>query len=393
MRLILHLLGLLAALAGILIHTADEEDESARPLKVVVNELSWAAVLLGLVAAVFGLLLNPRAWVAVISGLAGAGLAAVPLSTYRAAAEDMQSSMRAALGKTYEDRIPPSMFPRLAQHTWSVPNALGARERTSRARVWRNVTFATSAGQALKLDIYQPFIPPAAGERYPAIIVIHWGGWRNGDKGGYIEPNNRYLASQGYVVFDIQYRFSGRFPWPAQLDDVQSALAWVRQNAAEHQVDPARIALMGRSAGGHLALMAAMCDDAELPLRAVIAIYAPTKLDWDNLAPDSSITQLIGVPYSQKPDVYAAASPIHHVRDGLPPILLVEGMMDTIVPNWHGDELSNRVSLTNTPLVRLRVPWARHGFDAVTFGLGAQLTQYHIDRFLAWSLYGDSRDA
>jgi acetyl esterase/lipase len=392
MRLILNLFSLLSALAGILIHTPDD-DNDARQVKVALNELSWVAVLLGLFAALFGLLLRPRAWVAALAGLLGAGLAAVPFTTYRAAAEDMQSSMRAALGKTYEDRIPPQMFPRLAQHTWSVPNALGARERAARARVWRNVTFATPAGQALKLDIYQPFVQPAAGERYPAIIVIHWGGWRGGDKGGYIEPNNRYRASQGYVVFDIQYRFSDRFPWPAQLEDVQAALAWVRQHADEYRVDPARLALMGRSAGGHLALMAGMCDAAELPLRAIIAIYAPTKLDWDNLAPNSAITQLIGAPYAQKPDAYVNASPIHHVRDGLPPIMLVEAMMDSITPNWHGDELSNRLALTDTPIVRLRVPWARHGFDAVTFGLGAQLTQYHIDRFLAWSLYGEPRNA
>lgn len=393
MRLIVHLLSLLTALAGILIHTSDEDDDSARPLKIVLSELSWIPMLLGLLAALYGFLLRPRAWVAVISGLIGAGLAAVPLTTYRAAAQDMQSAMRAALGKTYEDRIPPPMFPRLARHTWSVPNALGARERAARARIWRNVTFATPAGQALKLDIYQPFVPPATGERYPAIIVIQWGGWRGGDKGGYIEPNNRYLASQSYVVFDIQYRLSDRFHWPAQLDDVRSALSWVRQHADEYRVDPARLALMGRSAGGHLALMAAMCDEAQPPIRAVIAIYAPTKLDWENLAPDSPITQLIGAPYAQKPEAYAAASPIHHVRDGLPPILLVEGMMDGIVPNWHGDELCNRLSLTDTPFVRLRVPWGRHGFDALTFGLGAQLTQYHIDRFLAWSLYGESRNA
>jgi len=64
-------------------------------------------------------------------------------------------------------------------------------------------------------------------------------------------------------------------------------------------------------------------------------------------------------------------------------LLIIEAKNDTIVPNHHGDKITKRLALTNTPYVHIRLPWARHGFDAVTFGLGAQLAQYHMDRFLA----------
>ena len=80
-------------------------------------------------------------------------------------------------------------------------------------------------------------------------------------------------------------------------------------------------------------------------------------------------------------------SPISHVRDDLPPTLLITGLMDANVPPIHTAALANRLMATNTPVVTLQLPWSRHGFDGVMPGLGAQVAQYNIDRFLAWSLY------
>jgi acetyl esterase/lipase len=229
-------------------------------------------------------------------------------------------------------------------------------------------------------------VPTAHKEKSPAIIVIHGGGWRNGEPGGWFAAHNRYFASQGYTVFDVEYRLSGVAKWPAQLEDVQAAIEWVKSHAEDYQIDPQRIGILGRSAGAHLALMAAYCGQDTI--RSVVSIYGPTELRWPDLEADSAIKALIGGTFEELPQAYENATPLNFVRDGLPPTLIIEGGMDTIVPYHHGDALVGRLSLTDTPFVLLRVPWSRHGFDAVLSGLGTQLTYYYLDRFLAWSLYG-----
>ena len=260
----------------------------------------------------------------------------------------------------------------------------GKHLRDSRARVWRDITYAQPQGIPLKLDVYEPMTKPVRGESYPAIIVIHGGGWQNGDKQEYFEPTNRYLANLGFVVFDVQYRLSTVAKWPAQLADTQAAIQWVRDCANEYHVDPHQIALLGRSAGGHLALMAAMKADAATQVQAVISFYAPNDMKFANLTSASSIYNLIGGRFEDMPEAYIDATPLDWVRDDLPPLLIIEAKMDTIVPNkYHGDKMIKRLAVTTTPYVQIRLPWARHGFDAVYVGLGWQLVQYHLDRFLA----------
>lgn len=380
--------GWVAAVFGILIHKRDDENP-LRPLQLGLNELPYIPAGLGLLAAVVSLITRKHRWSGLL-GLVGFVFALLPFLQRRAADEDMASAMAAGLGKHYEARIPPAMWRRLPRQTWSWADAFGARERAARARIWRDIQYAEPDGNPLRLDVYQPMIETARGSLYPALVVMHPGGWRSGDKGMWFEARNRRLAAQGYVVFDIQYRLSGVARWPAQLEDVKSAVRWVRQNAEKYRVDITRVGLMGRSAGAHLALMAALCPDADTRVQAVVSLYGPMNLQFEDLAPGSAIPELIGGPIQERRDEYAAASPIEQVRDGMPPLLLVEGMRDVLVPpQHHGDPLANRITFLDSPFVILRSPWSRHGFDGVPFGLGAQAAEYYIDRFLAWSLYGE----
>jgi acetyl esterase/lipase len=201
-------------------------------------------------------------------------------------------------------------------------------------------------------------------------------------------------------VFDIQYRFSQEAVWNAQLQDVQCAIAWVRANAANYRVDGTRIALMGRSAGGHLALIAAYrpndptvdlkaCGMAgvDTSVSAVVAYYPPTDMRLYNSPSDGLISDLLGGTIVDVPDVYADASPTTFVREGLPPTLLIQGYMDDLVLPDNVELLNNLLLATNNAAVVLRVPWGRHGFDFLLGGLGAQMTQVDLDRFLAWSFY------
>jgi acetyl esterase/lipase len=384
MQFIVRLSGLLSFLGGMLIVLPDKK-ESLRYLQIGLNELSWLPGIVGVIALIGGLGGKRRSWLAILGGAVGAALAAKPLLDYEATVEDMASAMRAGLGEDYEGQIPFPMRLRMAASKWSLENALGQRERTVQARLWRDIPFA----RKLKLDVYQPLVRPAVGDQYPAVIVIHGGGWRNGDKQDWFVPHNRYIASQGYVVFSIQYRLSGEALWPAQLEDVQAAIRWVKEHAPDYGVDTDRIALMGRSAGGHLALMAAYCADEVTRVRAVISLYGVVEMRWPEYEEGSAIVALMGGLPQHKPSEYESATPLNFVRDGLPPTLVIEGGMDTITPHHHGDKLANALSMTDTPFVLLRAPWARHGFDAVLSGLGGQLVQYHIDRFLAWGLYGE----
>lgn len=386
MLFILNILGLLSAAIGILIRLPDKK-EALRSVQIGINELAFIPTVLGMVVALGGAIRRPRGSLAILSGAIGAALAAKPLLEYSAAAADMRSAMRAGLGCDYEAQITAVVKARLPEGVWSAANTFGRRERKSQARLIENQAYAVVGGQTLKLDVYHPLVPPIQGECYPAIMVIHGGGWRNGASGGWFAPHNRHFASQGYTVFDIEYRLSGTAKWPAQLEDVQTAIGWVKTHAHDFQIDPLRMALLGRSAGAHLALMAAYCTNE---IQAVVSIYGPTEMRWPNLEPGSAILELMGGTFEALPEAYESATPLNFVRDGLPPTLIIEGGMDTIVPYHHGDELVSRLSLTDTPFVLLRVPWSRHGFDAVRFGMGSQLVYYHMDRFLAWSLYRKS---
>lgn len=122
--------------------------------------------------------------------------------------------------------------------------------------VLHDIAYTVDAGQPQRLDVC---LPPddvtAATGRYPAIVEVHGGGWTHGDKA---DPGYRgicqWLASAGYVTFDLDYRLAPRYPFPAGLDDVQAAVRWVRQPAqvARFDLDPDRIGAFGGSAGGNL---------------------------------------------------------------------------------------------------------------------------------------------
>jgi acetyl esterase/lipase len=131
--------------------------------------------------------------------------------------------------------------------------------------VEEDVSYDASIGYAGTFDVYEPTGDSVRMNR-PAVLAIHGGGWISGDK-----VWGRQIATElcpfGYVVFSINYRLSGRpdGKWPAQIEDVQKALRYIRANAGRFRIDPNRIASLGMSAGGHLATMVALRDDPAGP--------------------------------------------------------------------------------------------------------------------------------
>ena len=219
-----------------------------------------------------------------------------------------------------------------------------AQESTPPApRVLTDLVYRTVGDLSLTLDAYLPSTPGP----HPAVLVIHGGAWIGGDKGD-MAPFGRGLASNGLAAFSVNYRLSGQAPYPAQIEDCLEAVKWLRAHAVEYEVDPDRLGALGASAGAHLALLVAtmeppedLTDAAGQPLRnwvrAVVSVAGPTDLtagDWDQVTPElrQVLAQFLGGTPQEVPDNYAQASPVTHISPDDPPVLLIHGDRDQIVP-------------------------------------------------------------
>jgi acetyl esterase/lipase len=153
--------------------------------------------------------------------------------------------------------------------------------------VKENLSYDASIGFDGTFDFYEPKSDSDRVNR-PAVLAIHGGAWKRGDK-AWGEQFAEELCPVGYVVFSINYRRAGRpnGTWPAQIEDVQTALKYIRANAASFRIDPTRIAALGMSAGGHLATMVALRDDPTSPDGRV---HSAINLDGEHdmtMAPDN----------------------------------------------------------------------------------------------------------
>lgn len=124
----------------------------------------------------------------------------------------------------------------------------------------KDVVYGSVDGHELKLDIYRP-----TGQNHTrtAILLLHGGAWRYGDK-SMMEIFGPELTNHGFVVLAPAYRLLDEAPWPAQIEDVKTAIFWTKANADHLGIDPAKVALQGFSAGGHLALLAGGTPDSEV---------------------------------------------------------------------------------------------------------------------------------
>jgi acetyl esterase/lipase len=174
---------------------------------------------------------------------------------------------------------------------------------------------------------------------------------------------------------------------------VRLALAWVRAHGREYGADVSRLALLGRSAGAHLAMLAGF-DPAAAGISAVVSFYGPVDLVQGYRqppVPDPIDTRRIeeaflGGTLDQLPDRYRAASPIAYAARGVPPTLLVYGGRDHVVQPQFAHALDARLRDAGAVSVLLEIPWAEHAFDALPSGPSGQLALYFTERFLAWAL-------
>jgi acetyl esterase len=225
------------------------------------------------------------------------------------------------------------------------------------------IEYSQAAGTPLFMDAS---IPEGSGP-FAAAIVVHGGGWVRGDRYTDVAPLLPPLTRAGIAWFSIDYRLSGDISQlGAAVQDVENAIRFVKAHAAEYRVDPERIALVGESAGGQLAAMAALVPENGLSVKAVVALYAPTNLaelaETSNFVPSQIRDALKGTPFA---NVILARlgqlSPVNNIQAGAPPFLLIHGTDDALVPFSQSKVMCERLKAAGASCELYPVEGGGHG--------------------------------
>lgn len=254
-----------------------------------------------------------------------------------------------------------------------------------------DITYAKANDTELKLDIARP----AEGDGpFPAVFVIHGGGWAAGNKKD-MRPALSEFARHGYVAISPQYRFAPKDTFPAQVHDVKAAVRWIKSHAKDYKVDPNHIGAVGFSAGGHLAMMLGLTSAADglegeaadgspdTKIQAVVNYFGPTDLaaaDYPEIT-QPIINKFLGGTPKEKSKEAAKASPLTFVSKGDAPILTFQGTKDPLVPHTQATKLADALTAAGVPgRVELLVG-AGHGWG------GEDMTRTLNEMFAFFDLY------
>lgn len=239
----------------------------------------------------------------------------------------------------------------------------------------------------LLMDVYR-----AVGRATPApcVVMIHGGGWDNGSR-SQLPALNHHLARRGYAVAAVSYRLAPGTVWPGQADDIAAAIAHLKNHANELGIDPTRLVLMGRSAGGQLATAVAY-GNPDTAVRGAVSFYGPHDqvFAWGFSREDDLINaarllrQYLGGTPDTAPEAYRTASAyLIATEANAVPTLLVHGLQDSIVWHKQSERLHVKLDSFDVPNAFVSLPWATHGCDFNPRGPSGQLSWYALERFLA----------
>lgn len=245
-------------------------------------------------------------------------------------------------------------------------------------------------GKRNLLDVVVSRNPPT--DIMPVLIHLHGGAWSSGDKNQQSKPLLHHMAGRGWVCFDVTYRLAPDHRGPDWIVDVLRAIAWVREHAADYGGDPQRIAITGGSAGGHLAALAALTHDdpafkpgfeaADCSVAAAVPLYGRydfldrnRRLKRNHSAVIDKYMAARVMPGSPDacPDLWHAVSPLDRVRQDAPPMLIVHGTGDTMLPWQDAQDFAEKLSaVSSAPVTFVALPGIQHAWDmansATTWG-------------------------
>jgi acetyl esterase/lipase len=246
-----------------------------------------------------------------------------------------------------------------------------AEPQTGRVTADEGVVFGTGGGRDLKCDVY---MPPQQGTARPGVLLVHGGGWVQGDR-TQLRGYGILLGRLGYVCVAPEYRLAGEAKWPAQIHDVKAALRWMRANADRLGIDPEKIAVEGNSAGGHLSLMIAGTQNmpefeggggnagVSTSVAGCIAFYAPVRLaELYARAADRFLPGLFAP--DATPETHAGASPDRYAKN-YPPTLLISGNQDQTVNFRESVHMYNALIDAGARAELHLYEGAPHAFDAL----------------------------
>ena len=258
----------------------------------------------------------------------------------------------------------------------------------SNGKVEENVVVANVGGRDLKADVYRPANPsgPMIG-----ILMLPGGGWRNCDRAPLGERYGLALARDGFVCVAGEYRVMTEAPWPAQIQDVKANIRWMRANSGSLGIDPSLIVVAGKSAGGHLALLAAGTpnlkefegDGGNPGVGSEVAgvIGSSPVSDISTAAATPELEPMFGLNPSAA--AIAAANPMSYINENYPPALIFHGTSDTRVDHLMTMAFSKALEERGVPFDLHLYAGQDHFFDrvppfceAVTDAIGLFISRY-----------------
>jgi len=270
-------------------------------------------------------------------------------------------------------------------------------------RMERDLAYIEGGDDAQKLDLYLPEKP--SEKALPLIVHIHGGGWRGGSK---FPCPVVLMALQGYAVASVEYRFSQKAVFPAQIQDCQAAIRWLRARSGQYNFDKDRLGVIGGSAGGHLSALVGTAggkkafapigghEEQSDRVQAVCDIFGPADFSTvvQQAAEDKNVRNIFafntpGDPYSlligarlDDKAKAAAVSPVHYASKDNPPFLIFHGTHDSLVPYAQSVQLEAALRAQGVEVWLQKLPGAGHGGPAFAKPSVIQLTRDFFDRHL-----------
>ena len=286
----------------------------------------------------------------------------------------------------------------------AAPTAASPVKLPPGVKMERDISYVPNGDAAQKLDLYLPEKP--AERPLPLIVHIHGGGWMGGNK---FPCPVVGMVAKGYAVASVEYRFSQKAKFPAQIQDCQAAIRWLRANNKQHNIDPERLGAVGGSAGGHLSALVGTAggknafapiggnEDQSDRVQAVCDIFGPANFttvmqqadDDKNVrnifkfnSPSDPYSQLIGVSLEGNKEKTDAVSPVNYVSKDTPPILILHGTHDALVPLAQSEEFADALKEKGVPVWLQKLPGSGHGGGGFAKPAIVNLMQNFFDKHL-----------